>query len=247
MASKNGLIDRLNEVCDELGIDRQVKNPNIMQHELFVASGDIKYRTGIIHLYHPYIVVLSNSYGWLDGKKHFTYRQTMEDGRFNRELPIAFESIYKFWQRIADYLCVFFPELLLKLKGKTFFQHPFDHINSVYPHLAASENFKWLNEFMANEYPLFNQHRKFFVHYSGYDTDYFNKFLSSKGADEAGVNSLDQERRDWLPYLKRQLELCNDGYIKLMNFLNEIEITHDSDGKIKYDLKSPTVASNTAQ
>lgn len=96
VAAKAGVITRLNEVCDELGIDRQVKNPNIMQHELIVASGDIKHRTGTLFLYHPYIVNLSSSWNWFQGKKHHYYSQTMEDGRFNRELPIAFESVYKY-------------------------------------------------------------------------------------------------------------------------------------------------------
>lgn len=140
------------------------------------------------------------------------------------------------WQRIADYLCAFFPELLLKQKGQIYFQIPFAHVASRYPQLAVSDNFKWLNEFLQQKYSAFNKHRKFFVHYSGYDTDYFNKFLVSSGDDEAAISSLDQERDNWLPYLKEQLNLCNEGYLKLMDFLNEIEINKNGDGNFEYAL-----------
>jgi len=239
MAAKSGLIDRLNEVCDELEIERTVKNPNMMQSEIFIATADIKFRLGTLYLYHPYIVTLADSWGYFKGKRHYHYNQTMEDGRFNRELPIAFECLYKYWQRIGDYLCVFFPELLIKQKGAIYFHLPFQHITSKYPQLAVSENFTWLNNFAELTYPAFNKHRKFFVHYWGYDTRHFNKFLESNANDVDAIKKLDEERKNWMPYLKEQLDLCNDGYLRLMNFLNELEISKNAAGEFEYSLLKP--------
>lgn len=235
-ASKAGLIDYLNDVCDSLNIDRELKNPNTNQFELFTATADIKYRLGTLFLYQPYITILANSYGYLRGEKHFRYNQTREDARFNRELPIAFEGLYKFWQRLGDYLSNFFPELILEKKAMLYFHAPFLHIHAKYPQLEQSENYNWLKNFAENQYPGFNKHRKFFVHYTGYDTHYFSRFLEANGGDEAAIAKLDKERVDWLPYLKEQLNLCNEGYLKMMYFLNEIAINPNQDGTFDYQL-----------
>lgn len=76
----------------------------------------------------------------------------MQDRRFNRELPVTFETLYKFWQRIGDYLC-FFSELLLKQRGMIYFHLPFQHISSKYSQLAKSTNFVWMDKFSKGTYP----------------------------------------------------------------------------------------------
>lgn len=121
MATKSELYYRQVEVYDALKMDKATKNPNQMQMELITASEDLKFRVGTLFLYHPFITNLEHSYSYIDGKKFFHYNPKLEDARFNRELPVAFEALYKFWQRLGDYLCSFFPELLLKKKGADLF------------------------------------------------------------------------------------------------------------------------------
>jgi hypothetical protein len=193
---------------------------------------------GILYLYQPYIVNLSSSYGFLRGKKHYSYNQTREDLRFNGELPIAFECLYKFWQRLGDYLTSFFPELLLEKNGLTYFHAPFDYISKYYGHLEASENYKWLKDFSMKTYPLFNRHRKFFVHYSGYNNQFFEKFLGANQDDSSAIEKLDLQRENWTPFLREQLGYCNEGYLKLMYFLNELDIQRNNNGEFTYQIKS---------
>ena len=236
MAAKSGLYDRQIEVYDHLHLDREVKNPNQMQMELYSATADLKYRLGTLYLYTPYITVFEHSYSYINGKKFYYYDQKLEDARFNRELPVAFESLYKFWQRIADYISSFFPELLMEKRGQIYFHSPLQYIHAHFPQLEASAHYQWLWNFQENIYPQFNKHRKFFVHHAGYDSNYVMKFLNAHREDDQAMVALDRERTDWLPYLKEQLELCNQGYLEMMKFLNQIEIAKTEDGSFTYQL-----------
>jgi hypothetical protein len=236
MSAKSNLYYRQVEVYDELKLERATKNPNQMQMELISATVDLKYRLGTLYLYHPYITKLEHSFSRIDGRKFYHYGQKLEDARFNRELPVAFESLYKFWQRLGDYLCSFFPELLLEKKGVTYFQHPFQYIHTHFPDLEASSHYQWLWKFQQDTYAIFNKHRKFFVHHAGYDSDYVKKFLEAHSQDDAAIVALDAERDNWLSYLKEQLKLCNDGYLEMMRFLNQLQITRDAEGYFNYTL-----------
>lgn len=207
-----------------------------MQMELISATADLKYRIGTLYLYHPYILRFEHSYSYIDGKKFYHYDQRLEDARFNRELPVAFEALYKFWQRLGDYLCSFFPEFLLEKKGLIYFQNTFQYIHENFPHLETSPHYQWLWQFQQDTYPVFNKPRKFFVHHAGYDSEYVKKFLDAHSRDDAAIVALDAERDNWLPYLKEQSKLCNDGYLAMMRFLNQLQITKDAEGRFNYGL-----------
>ncbi|HVS90845.1 MAG TPA: hypothetical protein VHE59_02360 [Mucilaginibacter sp.] len=237
MASSVGVLTRLDQVCKKLNNKHFQKNPNLFQNELIVATGDIKYRIGTLLLYQPYIVSLIDSYSFHRGKKYYTYSQTRNDARFNRELPIAFECLYKFWQRVGDYLIIFFPDILFEKKGTTYFHDPFQYISKNHKELECSENYRWLKDFSSTIYPTFNKHRKFFVHHTGYDNQFFTKFLNANQDNSDAIVELDLERKNWTPFLKEQLQHCNDGYLKLMHFLNELEITKQEKGEFTYEIK----------
>lgn len=232
-----GLHTKLNQVCDELEIPRSDKNFVYNENELCNITGDIKYRLGTLFLYHPYIVRLSDSWGYHKGKKHYVYNQTKEDARFNREIPVAFENIYKFWQRLSDYLSCFFPEVITKLSGKTYFHHSFDHILKYYSQLTKSDNFAWLSNFAYKEYSEFNKKRNFFVHLRGYDNEFFQKFLNQAKDDPQAIADLDAGRDEMLVYLKDQLDKCMIGYVSIMEFLNELDITPTDNEAFIYALK----------
>jgi len=236
LSVKTGLHDYLNEVLHQLNIPNSDKNFSYSESELCTITADIKYRIGTLYIYHPYIVKLAESYGFHKGKKHFFYEQTLADARFNREIPVVFESIYKFWQRISDYLSCFFPEVILKVKGRTFFHHPFEHIGSKYPQLLPSEHLQWLLQFSTEEYPVFNKRRSFFVHSRGYDNEFFGKFLDRARDEEHSMLAMDKERDDLLDFLKHQLLNCLEGYAHLMRFLNEMDIQKIGEGGFSYKL-----------
>jgi hypothetical protein len=62
----------------------------------------------------------------MESEKRLYYEQTSNDARYNREIPVAFESLYKYCQRLVDYLLKVFPEGLAACGGKSFFIHHFD-------------------------------------------------------------------------------------------------------------------------
>lgn len=233
---KVGLYDRLNEVTDTLTKPRF--QHMFAESELIGVSGDIKHRLGTLYLYFPYLVKLSQSHYRLEGKRQFYHEPTRFDMRFNREVPIAFEALYKFWQRLMDYLLSFFPEELNAKEGRTFFHTPIDYIKKHQPQLTSSGNFKWIVNFAEKSYPLLNARRKCFVHTESYDSQFFRGFLTSDTTSLHSMFELEKSRDDLLPFLKEQMDLCLEGYFKVMDFLNEFVFNKDEiTGKFNYSLK----------
>lgn len=222
---KVGLYDCLSEITDKL------KRPRFSEvhaeNEIMTATADIKYRLGTMYLYFPYIVKLHQSYYYLKGERQYYYEQSRDDARFNREIPIAFESLYKYWQRLSDYLLSFFPKALAACKGVSYFHTPLDYILSNHADLLGSDNLQWLISFKDNNYLEFNKRRKFFVHTAGYDNEFFQNFLKANNKEDK-VIEMDQERANILAFLKENLDNCLEGYLKMMAFLNELEFSSES-------------------
>jgi hypothetical protein len=231
-----GLHDHLNEVTDVL---RKPRFHHMhAESELIGVSGDIKHRLGTLYLYFPYLVKLHQSHYPFGGERQFYHEPTRFDMRFNREVPIAFEALYKFWQRLMDYLLSFFPEELKAKEGRTFFHTPIDYLKKHQPQLTSSENFKWIANFAEKSYPLLNARRKRFVHGDSYDSQFFRDFLASDTTSVDAMLELEKGRDDLLPFLKEHMNLCLEGYFKVMDFLNELVINKDEDtGKFNYSLK----------
>lgn len=232
---RSGLYTRLEQV---LTLNNAVYNFMHAENELVGTTADFKYRLGILHLYAPYLAKLQESSYQFNGKDQFYHEPTYLDSRYNREIPVAFESLYKFWQRLMDYITAFLPELLLKTKGVTYFHTVINYINNTQPQLTPSLNFQWIKDFADQTYPLINKQRKVFVHTEGFENQFFRNFLD---ADTTAINEmeeLDAQRQGLLPFLHQQMELCLEGYFKAMDFLNELEFTKDGQtGEFSYKLK----------
>jgi hypothetical protein len=235
-----GLYEKLNQVIK----DKKLLNFNHMhaENELIICTADLKYRLGILYLYFPLIIKLQYSFYYHNEEIHYVYNQNRDDARFNRELPVAFECIYKFWQRLSDYILSFFPDELFNCEGKSYFHTPIRYICKNHSNLTLSDNFQWLINFSENIYPKFNKKRKFFVHTAGYDNQFFKDFINASSKNKESMIEMDRERENLLPYLKEQLELCLEGYIYVMNFLNEIkfelkESENSKENQFRYSLK----------
>jgi hypothetical protein len=125
---------------------------------------------------------------------------------------------------------------LLACQGRSFFQTPLEFIKRNHPHLCQSINFQWLESLLENNYPSFNNRRKFFVHSAGYDNQFFQDYLNAHSEQEA-VKALDAERAQLLDILKVNLNLCIEGYFKMMDFINEINFTKSNvSGTFGYSL-----------
>lgn len=233
---KSGLYTRLEQVLSQL--DKAHYNFMHAEHEIIGTTADFKYRLGTLYLYVPYVVKLQDSFYQFNGKDQFYHDPTYLDSRYNREIPVAFENLYKFWQRLMDYVTAFFPEQLLKTKGVTYFHTIIDYISNKQPHLTSSTNFQWIRNFADQTYPLINKQRKVFVHTEGFENQFFRSFLDADTTAISEMEELDAQRQDLLPFLHQQMELCLDGYFKAMDFLNELEFNKDAlTGKFSYHLK----------
>lgn len=232
---RSGLYKRLEHV---LTLNKADYNFMHAENELIGTTADFKYRLGTLYLYAPYVVKLQNSYYQHNGKDQFYHEPTYLDSRYNREIPVAFETLYKFWQRLMDYVTAFFPELLLKSKGVTYFHTVINYISNTQPHLTSSINFQWIKNFADQTYPLINKQRKVFVHTEGFENQFFRDFLDADTTAISEMEVLDAQRQDLLPFLHQQMELCMEGYFKAMDFLNELKFTKDTEtGQFSYLLK----------
>ncbi len=154
------------------------------------------------------------------GEKFSTHHQTEGDKRFFYYINSTFEKLYNFWDRIGDILAlsfkldiaeqnVYFGTVIAKLKEE----------------LLLSESGKWLKNFHENEYSkILNKYRRKIVHYKQQDTDHFFEWLSivaNQQFDPSQIQSL-QEAKNQLPNtLKHQLELTNEGFEMMVNFIHE--------------------------
>ena len=196
--------------------------------EIITVSSEIKYRIGTVLLYYPYLERVNE---YLD---HDLYSR-----RFHFELPIAYEALYKFWQRLSDYLLAYFPDAQFDNKGKkikrTYFHKPLDYIENNYPHLTTSINYQWIKDFWKNDYNQLNDHRKKFVHKSGYVVSFYDSFRKAKAEEEK--NKLNLERPEHVNFLLAQSSRTIVGYLKFMNFLSELVILKNKHSKFEYSFK----------
>lgn len=232
----SGLHAKLNEVTDSLKLPRF--NHMHAENEILGVSADIKYRLGTLYLYLPYTVKLHQSHYDFQGEKQYFLEPTRFDARFNREIPIAFEALYKFWQRLMDFVLSFFPVEFLRVKGISYFHTAINYIVKYQPQVATSNNFKWIKDFADNQYPKINHRRKHFVHTEGYENKFSREFLESDTTSLADMLKLEQEREELPKFIEEQMNISLDGYFKAMDFLNELHFEQDSQtGKFNYTLK----------
>ena len=154
------------------------------------------------------------------GEKFPVYYQTMEDKRFFYYVDSAFEKLYNFLDRMGDILWLAFN---LDIPEKEVYFGPV--IKKLEKELDSSEYGKWLKEFYEDEYQqTLNYSRKDIVHYKQQGTNFFFKWLAinvDRPYDKERLQQL-QDEKDNLPIiLKKQLNLANLGFGKMVYFIKE--------------------------
>lgn len=208
-----------------------------IKNELIIATKDLRRRIGILFLYVDSLYRISENPTTVNGKIWYQYNPTQFDDAYNLEIPIAFEAIYKFWQRVSDLIMIFLPYAMAeKKRGNTYFETPFLYTEKHLSELKESVHYQWLLQFWRESYPELNRHRKYFVHNLGYTIDFFRRFIKDNSNIEV-LRKLDKERGQWPEYLKAQSELCIKGYYECIDFLSQITISIES-GKLHYALSN---------
>lgn len=76
------------------------------------------------------------------------------------------------------------------------------------------------------------------MHTEGFENQFFRNFLDADKTAVSEMEELDTQRQELLPFLHQQMELCLEGYFKAMDFLNELDFSHDvQTGQFTYQLK----------
>lgn len=128
--------------------------------------------------------------------------------------------MYIFWDRIGDILSLAFN---LGLHDRDVY------FSKVIPllsdRLESNEHGRWLKNFHDEEYKkILNRLRIRIVHYEQKDSYFFTEFLklaSTYNDDPSKLAELQREKEELLPLLKRQLDLANEGFEKMVRFIAE--------------------------
>lgn len=185
-------------------------------------SSDIKYSLANACLYFPYANNFTKEvmpFG-ATGIMAPTYFKTLGDKRFFFFINTSFEKLYIFWDRIGDILALAFS---LDLPEKrVYFSTVMRSLNG---QLGESGHGRWLRDFHNEEYEkILNRLRVNIVHYRQKDSYFFTewlKFAGSYSESPEKLARLQEEKEELLPLLKRQMDLANEGFERMVRFIAE--------------------------
>lgn len=183
--------------------------------ELLFSSDEIVYFTAHLYFYRPYISTpLKDAYS--TGKELiYPAFYNLPRKRYDMYLGIVFEKIYNYWDRIGDLIAAFFPNLF---KGNIYFNSTIKGLKDKY---EGNEDFDWLLNFVNNEYTKFNTQRIEIVHYISNNTS--TKWQQLKQVGNYNESKIMTEKVLNFPdYFKDMNELAKTGFIKTMQFLEEV-------------------------
>ena len=189
-------------------------NHFINHWDIITCSDDLKYFTGQLFFYKPFINNPEKEVIMPD--KISTYFQNLEDKRYLMFVTCSFEKAYNYWDRIGDRIASFFPDLLKSHQVN--FSKIIDEVSKLD---IESEDFMWLKGFKENQYKELNGVRKNMVHYYQYESKYrYDHTMNSSDLEK--IKILWEEKISFPNYFKQHLNYALEGYIKMCLFLKEM-------------------------
>ncbi|WP_179020207.1 Cthe_2314 family HEPN domain-containing protein [Winogradskyella forsetii] len=163
---------------------------------------------------------------WLTYYPNF---QNLASKRYSMFIAGAFEKLYNLWDRLGDLLWASYFQDSLKERAVDF-SRVIDLIdNTEYNEI---DSFKWLLNFKNSDYKELNDIRKNIVHYSSIDIEHkykhMDSFENNEGkmqnilSDKNEVEKLMNERFGYYDFLKTQIEVSIEGFIKVHELIEEI-------------------------
>lgn len=183
-------------------------------NDLDRTISDLKYFTGLLFLYHPFINNPIYETVPFNGKSISLYNQNLEDRRYSLYVSCCFEKWYNYWDRIGDALFCFVPDKL-KIRSITF--------SKMIDRLGSNREFKqhpsiiWLKSFKDNDYKRLNGKRIDVVHFKQFETQFRYKQAKNSFNFEK-LKPLFEEKSGMKELFKSELERCAEGWYHLVKF-----------------------------
>lgn len=196
--------------------------PTVNLWDMINCNKDLKYYCGQLYLLREYINnPFENILELENGKSLSTYYQSSYDRRYCSFITSCFEKSYNFWDRVGDRLASFYPGLL-KIHQVDFSRI----IVELQKQNIDNEHFMWLSRFKDNEYKALNNYRKYLVHYSQFES----KFRYQHSMNATNTKALDElwnEKFSFPDYFKEVLKLSDEGYYRMVKFLESVVINRN--------------------
>ena len=176
--------------------------------ELNFITKDIKYVTGMLHIFRPFI---NDSY-----KDQGHYHQTLEDSRYLMYANFGLQSIYNFWDRLGDLLFLFFKT------GLTSDQVYFGRvINNMEPAYKSTTAYKDLFDLYNQKIKSIFDARHEAVHHFQLECKHYWGNIELR-TDKPKLKELNEEKRICADTMKEQLDICRNGFYLTLKLINEL-------------------------
>jgi hypothetical protein len=163
--------------------------------------------------------------------------QNLSSKRYSMFIAYAYEKLYNLWDRLGDLLWASYFQNDLKERAVDF-SRIIDLINIKYPEYNNLESFKWLYNIKENDYSKLNEVRRNIVHYSSIYAEFKYKHMDSFENDEGKqqnvlsdknqIEKIMNERLNHYDFLKSQIDISIDGFIKVHELIEEITTIKNS-------------------
>lgn len=188
--------------------------------DILFISDELVYFTANLYLYKPFInTPLKDAFYTDDGTKIYPLYQNVAGKRYEMFVNVCYEKTYNYWDRIGDLIASFFPNTFT---GFVFFAKVLQKLESVY---NGNADFDWLLNFSKNDYRKFNDNRIKSVHNVAPNTENKWEQLTENYMDEQKSIDFTNKINSYPDEFKRMNELCKEGFIKTLNFLEFINTT----------------------
>ena len=175
--------------------------------ELVSINEDIKFLTGLVHFFHPYI-----------NRELDTYFQTLEDKRYLLFSGLAHQTLYNYWDRIGDLLAIYFDTGLRE--REIYFLKVLDNFPNDY---QKSQYFQELKKLSDENLKNLLDERRIIVHYLQLNAKFFTEFFINSDERE----SLMIEKENLPLYFKKHLDLSVKGFELTLKLINELPDKND--------------------
>ena len=187
--------------------------------DLLFVSDEIVYFTAHLYLYRPYInTPMKDAYLTPNGTWIYPVFQNGPGKRYEMYINVCYEKLYNYWDRIGDLIASFFPSTFT---GNIYFPRVIQNLKSKY---SGNADLDWLINFAENDYKEFNEVRIKTVHKIAINTETKWQQLGHV-TDEQKSRELTEKILSFPDYFKKMNELCVEGFIKTLSFLEFVNKT----------------------
>jgi hypothetical protein len=216
---------------------KQVHTSSFYYHYEIVTSYELlMFLVSNVNLYRQYT---SN---YLEQERHdysngsiFDLNLSIYDRYYLIFCSLSLENLYSYWERIGFLLFQFIKPTKVSDRNLSF-QKLISSLNEEdnngeYSFLLSSKNFKWLSDFNISTHNKLQKYRHPLIHYNiknplfkgGLFSGTVSYWIQNNMKKEK-IEKLQKENDKLVDIINHQFSLCNDGLVKTLDLIKEIEV-----------------------